>query len=156
MLYIEKSLLSEMIANVESFPEERCGFLFGHETQEYRTITKTRLAENVTQGDKHRRFEIGPLDYLSAENYAEKNKLQLLGIYHSHPDHIAVPSELDRSGAQPGFSYIIISTMHKKFSAIRSWRLNSSSQFEEEQINDQNIHQFNKINGNRIHSNTTA
>lgn len=155
-MYIEKSLLSEMIANVESFPEERCGFLFGHKTLEDRTITKTMVAENVTQGDKHLRFEIAPKDYLSAENFAEKNDLYLLGIYHSHPNQAAVPSELDRWAAQPDFSYIIISVIRQKFAEIRSWRLNNAFQFEEEKINDPNIHQFNKINGNSIHSNSTA
>ena len=142
VLYIEKSLLSEMVANVESFPEEQCGFLFGYKTLEDRIITKTRVAENVSQGDKHRRFEIAPKDYLTAENFAEKNDLHLLGIYHSHPNHAAVPSELDRSAAQPDFSYVIISIINKKFAAIRSWRLNNAFQFEEEKINDHPIHQF--------------
>jgi proteasome lid subunit RPN8/RPN11 len=54
-----------------------------------------------------------------------------LGIYHSHPNHPAIPSEHDRVAAQPYFSYVIISAMQGNIDHIRSWRLNEASQFEE-------------------------
>lgn len=121
-----------MIGYVEPYSEERCGFLFGYESTEDRTLTRVMTAKNVTKGDKHRNFEISPKDYLNAEDYAVRNKLLLLGIYHSHPNHPAVPSASDREAAQPYFSYVIISVIYKKFSAIRSWKLDDNLQFVEE------------------------
>ncbi|MDH4091254.1 MAG: M67 family metallopeptidase [Cyclobacteriaceae bacterium] len=136
MLRINSALLEEIIANVEHFSDECCGFLFGHDMYGDRTLTKTMVAKNVTQGERHREFEIAPLDYLKAERFAEQNNLALVGIYHSHPNCPAIPSERDRLCAQPYLSYIIVSVMNNKFADIRSWRLNADFQFEEEKINN--------------------
>src|SRR5688500_18557078 len=118
---------------VDAFPDECCGFVFGHEDSDgRRTITEARVVKNVKEGDKRRRFEIAPQDYLDAEKYAEEKQIELLGVYHSHPNHPAVPSEHDRAAAQPFFSYLIISVNDKIPGPIRSWRLNDDWQFEEE------------------------
>jgi proteasome lid subunit RPN8/RPN11 len=118
---------------VQAFPEECCGFVFGHEDSNgRRIITRARVVQNAKEGDKRRRFEISPQDYLDAEKYAEEQQIELLGIYHSHPNHPAVPSEHDRAAAQPFFSYLIISVNEKEPGPIRSWRLNDDWQFEEE------------------------
>ena len=97
-------------------------------------IEKITLVKNSKPGDKSRRFEIAPLDYLRAEQYADDSGLTLLGVYHSHPKHPAIPSELDRMAAQPWFSYLIISTLEDRSTHFRSWRLNEQEQFEEETI----------------------
>lgn len=132
VLYIKEPVLKEMIGNVEPFSEECCGFLFGYESTEDRTLTDVITARNVAKGDRHRNFEISPKDYLNAEDYAVRNNILLLGIYHSHPNHPAVPSASDREAAQPYFSYVIISVISKKISAIRSWKLDDNLQFVEE------------------------
>ena len=121
---------------VGSFPDECCGFFFGSEdARGDRTVTHVLVVNNAKEGDKRRRFEISPKDYLKAEQFADENDLQLLGVYHSHPNHPAIPSETDRLSAQPYFSYIIVSVYDKEVRDIRSWRLNSNSQFDEELIN---------------------
>jgi proteasome lid subunit RPN8/RPN11 len=118
---------------VDAFPDECCGFVFGHEDSNgRRIISEARVVKNVKEGNKRRRFEIAPQDYLDAEKYAEEKQLELLGVYHSHPNHPAVPSEHDRAAAQPFFSYLIISVNDKIPGPIRSWRLNDDWQFEEE------------------------
>jgi proteasome lid subunit RPN8/RPN11 len=118
---------------VNAFPDECCGFIYGHEDANgRRIITEAQVVVNVKDGDKRRRFEIAPRDYLNAEQYAEEHQLELLGVYHSHPNHPAVPSEHDRAAAQPFFSYIIVSVNDKQAGPIRSWRLNDDLQFEEE------------------------
>ncbi|HEX6430077.1 MAG TPA: M67 family metallopeptidase [Niastella sp.] len=118
---------------MDAFPDECCGFVFGHEDSNgRRIITEARVVKNVKEGDKRRRFEIAPQDYLDAEKYAEEQQLELLGVYHSHPNHPAVPSEHDRAAAQPFFSYLIISVNDKIPGPIRSWRLNDDWQFVEE------------------------
>lgn len=118
---------------VDTFPNECCGFLYGHEDSNGRRfITEAHVVTNAKEGDKRRRFEIAPHDYLEAEQYAEAHELELLGVYHSHPNHPAIPSETDRAAAQPFFSYVIISVNEKEPGPIRSWRLNDGGQFEEE------------------------
>ena len=125
-------LLNDAIA---AFPDECCGFLFGKEDANgLRAVTKIQVVNNAKEGDKRRRFAIAPLDYLRAEQYAEDNQLQLLGVYHSHPNHPAYPSEHDRVAAQPWFSYIIVSVLDGKPDALRSWRLNEEDQFDEENV----------------------
>ena len=120
---------------VQAFPDECCGFLFGEEDSEgNRTISDIQVVNNAKEGDKRRRFEIAPLDYMRAEQYAEENNQLLLGVYHSHPNHPAIPSEHDRVAAQPWFSYVIISVLEGKVGPVRSWRLNDEAQFEEETV----------------------
>lgn len=120
---------------VQAFPDECCGFLFGQEDIEgNRIISAIQVVNNAKEGDKRRRFVIAPLDYIKAEQYADDHQLTLLGVYHSHPNHPAIPSEHDRVAAQPFFSYIIISVLEGKIGPVRSWRLNEESQFEEETV----------------------
>jgi proteasome lid subunit RPN8/RPN11 len=141
MLVIEESPSNEMYRDaLQSFPDECCGFLFGKETAEVRRITDILVVNNSKEGDKRRRFEIAPKDYMNAERFAEKNNLQFLGIYHSHPKHPAIPSEHDRVAAQPYFSYVIIS-VDDVINDIRSWQLNDDLNFEEETIENQFITQ---------------
>ena len=136
-MHIRPNAVKDMIADaIGTFPDECCGFLFGTETDEERIIEEVMLVNNSKEGDKRRRFEITPKDYLKAERYADEKKFLLLGVYHSHPNHPAVPSEHDRVAAQPWFSYVILSVINKIYAGLRSWRLNEEQQFEEEKILD--------------------
>ena len=120
---------------LNSFPDECCGFFYGVEDSEgNRRITDILVVDNAKEGDKRRRFEISAKDYMKGEQYALQKDLQFLGVYHSHPNHPAIPSEHDRVAAQPYFSYIIISVLSDHTTHMRSWRLNDSLQFEEEDI----------------------
>jgi proteasome lid subunit RPN8/RPN11 len=140
MLIIEQKPLDEMYYDaLQSFPDECCGFFFGKETGDERIITNILVVNNSKEGDKRRRFEIAPKDYLDAERFADENELRLLGVYHSHPNHPAFPSEHDRVAAQPYFSYIIISVKENQIADIRSWQLSDKFQFEEEKIEKQFI-----------------
>jgi len=144
MILIDSKSFEEIKAeSIRIFPDECCGFLFGYEQADgTRTISKVLVVENAKHGDRRRRFEISPRDYMRAERFALENEIILLGIYHSHPNHRAIPSEHDRVAAQPWFSYVIIAVMQGQFDHIRSWRLNEDSQFEEENISS--VH-LNKI-----------
>ena len=137
MLHINQPSLDQMLADAErSFPDECCGFFFGTEEGDQRFVKEVLVVDNSKEGDKRRRFEIAPKDYLMAEAYAEEKGLLLLGVYHSHPNSPAIPSAYDRMAAQPYFSYIIISVFDGEFSHIRSWQLNDDLQFEVENINN--------------------
>jgi proteasome lid subunit RPN8/RPN11 len=140
MIVIEKGPLDQIKFQALSiYPDECCGFLFGKEDDEgKRIVSVIREVNNAKHGDKRRRFEITGKDYMLAERYAEENNLQLLGIYHSHPEHPAIPSELDRIAAQPWFSYLIVSVLKSQIDHIRSWRLNEIAAFEEENFSPTN------------------
>ena len=145
MLVIEQKPLDEMYKDaLQSFPDECCGFFLGKELEDERIVTNILVVNNSKEGDKRRRFEISPKDYLNAERFADDNDLQLLGVYHSHPNHPAIPSEHDRVAAQPYFSYIIISVKENEIAGTRSWQLNNDFQFEEETIENQLITNQNK------------
>jgi proteasome lid subunit RPN8/RPN11 len=130
-LNTEEQMLEDALL---AFPDECCGFLFGTENGDERLLTDILVVHNSKDGDKRRRFEIAPKDYLKAERHADEKGLALLGVYHSHPNHPAVPSEHDRVAAQPFFSYVIVSVYGDTIADVRSWRLNDDQQFEEEKI----------------------
>ncbi len=119
---------------IEIYPDECCGFLYGKE-QCGRVIEQAIPVTNSKTGDKRRRFEISPLDYLRAEQYAEENNIQLLGIYHSHPNHPAIASIHDLEKALPYFSYVIVSVFETQIADIMSWRLRDEKRiFEKEKV----------------------
>ncbi len=117
-----------------TYPHECCGFLYGQEEGNERVFTEAVEVNNTRDENRERRFEISALDYMKAEQYADENGLTLLGVYHSHPDHPAIPSEYDLRHALPYFSYIIASIRRGKLSSIYSWRLDDKGKFEQEDL----------------------
>jgi len=133
-IVVSSAVLRKMYKHLETtYPHEGCGFLLGSDDAS-REISELYLVENGHGGDQRRRFTILPEDYLRAESYAEKNGLALLGVYHSHPDHPAIPSEHDLKQAVPFFSYIIVSVAEGATTAITSWQLDDDGEFEQEKI----------------------
>lgn len=116
-----------------AYPDECCGFLYGTE-EGIRMINVAQPVTNEQEGSKRRRFQISGQDYMAAEQYADANSWQLLGVYHSHPDHPAIPSIHDLRQAMPFFSYIILSVKKGKVTDLRSWQINEKGQFAEEAL----------------------
>lgn len=134
-LDVYASAMNEMKSHGEdAFPNECCGFFYGEENDGFRVVTLAKRIENVKEGDQRRRFEISGKDYLKAERFAAKEGLTLLGIYHSHPVHPAIPSEHDLAVAMPWFSYLIVSVEPEGVDHVRSWQLTPDREFEEETI----------------------
>jgi len=133
MLVVPNHLIEQMNAHVEkAYPEEGAGFLIG-EKGEVKEILA--LSNSREQGARHNRFLFTPEDYLQAERKADKLGMDLIGVFHSHPDCPNIPSEYDREWAQPFFSYIITRVDHGKAVNSRSWRLlEDRSRYEEEEI----------------------
>ena len=134
---IRFDIAAENIMNDDAtgaFPDECCGFMYGRQEGDTRLISKALPINNSAVENRKRRFVISPQDYLKGEQFAIANELDLLGIYHSHPNHPAIPSEHDRVAAQPFFSYVIISVSEDGVKNVRSWLLNEQEQFEEEQV----------------------
>lgn len=117
-----------------SFPHECCGFLLGQDSPSHREIEEILEVDNRVEVNAERRFSISPRDYMKAERRALAAGLQLIGVYHSHPSHPAVPSIHDLRVALPTFSYAIVSVYADGLASIRSWQLNETSIFSEEPI----------------------
>jgi proteasome lid subunit RPN8/RPN11 len=107
----------------ECYPHECCGALFGRDGESHREILDLLPLENRHSESPRNRFKISPEDFRDAEKVAAKRGLDLVGWYHSHPDHPALPSEFDRAHAWPWYSYVIVSVEQRKSGQITSWRL---------------------------------
>lgn len=106
-----------------TFPEECCGFMFGSFKDDRVIVDSVKVVKNNHPDFRSRRFLISPEDYMNAEKYADENSLALVGVYHSHPNHPALPSETDRLAAMPGFTYIIYSIMDGEPADVSAWEL---------------------------------
>ncbi|HEY9152448.1 MAG TPA: M67 family metallopeptidase [Anaerolineales bacterium] len=136
MLNLSKEVLAQIHSQGENaYPEEGAGFLLGSEGAERAVKTILPLTNSREDSARHNRYLIRPEDYIEAELEADRLRLSLIGVFHSHPDHPNRPSEFDRDWAQPFFSYIITSVDSGKAMESRSWRLlEDRSQFVEEEI----------------------
>ena len=115
----------------ETYPHECCGALVGRG----RLVTEALALPNGAPEAPHRRFRIGPGDYRAAERRASEQGAELLGFYHSHPDHPARPSQFDLDHAWPVFAYVIVSVEAGRPGALTSWRLREDrSAFDEEPV----------------------
>jgi proteasome lid subunit RPN8/RPN11 len=115
----------------DAYPHECCGALIGREG----AVTESFALPNTTEEGPRRRFLVRPDDYRVAEAHASARGAELLGFYHSHPDHPAEPSRYDLDHAWPFFSYVILSVRNGEPVQMRSWRLREDrSQFDEESL----------------------
>jgi cysteine synthase B len=115
----------------ETYPNECCGALYGRDG----VVTATLALSNTTDEGPRRRFLVRPQDYTAAERRASELGAELLGFYHSHPDHPARPSQYDLDHAWPFFSYIIVSVRAGQPEAMTSWRLREDrSAFDPERL----------------------
>lgn len=107
----------------EAYPEECAGVLVGMDTGGMKVVVDVWRADNTHEGAREKRFLIEPLKIKEFEETARERDLDILGFYHSHPDHPAEPSEYDRDHAWPYYSYIITSVSGEEIKDTNSWLL---------------------------------
>jgi len=119
----------------EEYPHECCGALIGTEENGRRTVHYVLRLANERVDERERRYFISPQQVLMAERKARADGMLLLGYYHSHPDHPALPSEYDRSHAFPWYTYLIVSVRKGEPAEAQAWLLcEDRSQFDEQPI----------------------
>ena len=119
----------------QAYPEEGCGVMLGNVQGESRDVERVIVFENQREDSRHNRYLISPAQLLAAEKEARANGLEVIGFFHSHPDHPACPSAFDLEHAWPYYSYLIVSVERGKASVTQSWRLaEDRSGFEPEPI----------------------
>ncbi len=119
-------LTAQVRADLESwvragYPRETCGVLVGREERGLTRVLRAFQAENRVVERARDRYELDPGDFIAADGEARAQGLSVVGIWHSHPDHPAVPSETDRRAAWEGWSYLILSVGAEGVESLRSW-----------------------------------
>ena len=107
----------------EAYPEECCGALLGRRQDGAVSVVRVERLPNAREGDRRRRYVIAPGDYVRVEESADRDGLSLVGFYHSHPDHPAVPSEYDREHALPFFHYLVLAVAGGQPGEAAAWIL---------------------------------
>ena len=131
----------------ETYPNECCGALLGRDGVDgdsttvgggqlpIREILALFPLVNRRDDSPRNRFSVTAEDVRDAEKAAREKKLDVVGWYHSHPDHPARPSQYDREHAWPWYSYVIVSVAGGKPAEMTSWRLSDDrSEYAGEEI----------------------
>ena len=125
---------------VATYPHECCGALLGRDNDAdgrrvFREIRALHPLINRRDDSPGNRFSVSSEDVREAEKAAKDQGLEVVGWYHSHPDHPACPSQYDREHAWPWYSYIIVSVANRIPEDMTSWRLKDDRvEFEPEEI----------------------
>jgi proteasome lid subunit RPN8/RPN11 len=126
----------------ETFPYECCGALLGRDSASNEKVSAADESlvgtprevlglfplVNRRDDSPRNRFAVTADDVRDAEKAAREHGLEVIGWYHSHPDHPAQPSDFDREHAWPWYSYVIVSVMNGEPADMTSWRLNDDRQ----------------------------
>ncbi|NEU80414.1 M67 family metallopeptidase [Nostoc sp. UIC 10630] len=148
MIRLSPEHLQTIRAHAEStYPEECCGIILGYLASEGKIVVEVMPTENAwnteagaefsgerTAESKRRQYAIAPEVMLKTQKEARNRSLNIVGIFHSHPDHPAIPSECDRLYAWQGYSYIIVTVQNGKAGELKSWSLDDRHQFQAETI----------------------
>lgn len=137
-MQIARSVLAAIRQHLQSaYPTEGCGFLLGVRgpfgevvVSRYRAVPNRRLAGRKARN----RYLISPDDFLCAEHDARASSLQIVGVYHSHPDVAARPSSYDREHAWPWYRYLIVSVVGGAVRDERVWELTNKRRFVEQAL----------------------
>ncbi|MGR3221220.1 MAG: Mov34/MPN/PAD-1 family protein [Candidatus Anammoxibacter sp.] len=136
MIKIDQKNLETIKAFVKNaYPDECCGLLAGKAVGEKREVVEIHSLTNLNTERSKDRYEIDPAEYMKVDRDVFARKLDIIGIYHSHPDHPSKPSEFDAGRAWEGYSYLIVAIANGNEFDMKSWVFHDSTKtFEEEEI----------------------
>lgn len=119
MIRIDKSAWETMISHAEAaYPKECCGVMLGSEQH----VREAVPLPNVYTGPQEDFFVMDPRDLSRVDEGARKNGVEVLGIFHSHPDCDAYFSKRDLEHSCPWFSYVVLSVKNGRFDHANSYR----------------------------------
>ncbi len=130
-----RSVYDEIVSHAkDSYPNECCGVLIGNTLGSKKVLSSER-ATNINEERANDRYILDPKELNIIDKVARAASLDIIGFYHSHPDHTDRPSEFDRKEGQPGYSYMIVSVLEGTDVAVRCWRFSDEDEpFREEII----------------------
>jgi proteasome lid subunit RPN8/RPN11 len=106
-----------------AYPSEACGLLVGHTSSSGVVVVRITWARNLATERLADRYVLSPDDYLEADRNARRDELEIVGSWHTHPNHPPVPSRTDLAAAWQGFIYLIVSVGTKVPYQPRAWQL---------------------------------
>lgn len=115
----------------QQYPHEACGLLVGRGLPHATLIERAVPARNLAVERLQDRYVLDPDDFRAADEEARRAGLDIVGIWHSHPDHPARPSVTDLEAAWPGYSYLIVSVSEAGVQERRAWRLDGDEFIEQ-------------------------
>jgi proteasome lid subunit RPN8/RPN11 len=122
-------LLAQIRRHVEStYPEEACGVLVGRDWGDRRTVERVHALANASRELRTRAYQIAPEDFLLVDKEARETGLEVVGFYHSHPDHPPAPSRADRETAWPYYVYLIAAVWQGRMEKVQAFSLGSGEQ----------------------------
>lgn len=122
MIRIEEEAWAAMLAHArQCYPEECCGAMLGRREQGLKRVLSAVPLENAFPGPRRSRYELRPEDLLATERQAREQALEVLGIYHSHPDHPPCFSRTDLKNSCPWYSFVVLSIRQGRFAGAGSW-----------------------------------
>jgi proteasome lid subunit RPN8/RPN11 len=122
MIRVESAPWTAMVAHARaSYPNECCGAMLGTTDGENKVVHEAIVLENAFEGAQAARYELRPEDLLAADKAARERKMDLIGIYHSHPDCDAYFSKTDLQNSCPWYSFIVLSIQKGEFHHANSW-----------------------------------
>jgi proteasome lid subunit RPN8/RPN11 len=131
-IVLPKSIAMQIEAEgVRAYPNECCGILIGKEVDGKKRVERLAPMKNVFDaGEQYHRFSIDPLAQIEAEKSADEAGQMVLGYYHSHPDHPALPSEYDRTHVPPWsfYGHIIVAIEKGRPAAMTAWYMDEESE----------------------------
>jgi len=116
------------------YPDEGCGLLVGRFGPGARRVERVEPVGNRAPADRACRYAIDPEDFLAIEKRARLEGLEVVGFYHSHPDHPAEPSSTDRAAALTHYSYLIAGVRGGRVAELRAWRFDPDTGFAPESL----------------------
>lgn len=116
----------------ERYPFEACGLLVGRKVGDAIEVASVHRARNLERERAHDRYTVSPEDWLGTENGARAEGLEVVGIWHTHPDHPPLPSPTDLEGAWEGYTYLITHVTAHGAQASRAWRIARGAFVEQE------------------------
>ncbi len=104
-----------------AYPAECCGAMLGIKEDGAKQVTLAIPLQNAFDGPRESRYEVRPEDLLAATRDARSRGLELIGIYHSHPDRAASFSEIDLRNSCPWYSFLVLSIRNGEFDHANCW-----------------------------------
>ncbi len=122
MIKIDRQAWEEMVAHAQAtFPHECCGAMLGTVEGDQKVVTRARAMKNVSTTSKNDSYELDPKEQLVLEREARSAGLDVVGIYHSHPDCDAYFSQRDLANSCPWYSFVVLSVKAGQFDHANSW-----------------------------------
>jgi proteasome lid subunit RPN8/RPN11 len=122
MIRIQSEPWAAMVAHAQkTYPNECCGAMVGTLDGDSKMVSEAIALENAFEGAQAARYELRPEDLLAADRAARERGMDLIGIYHSHPDCDAYFSKTDLQNSCPWYSFVVLSIQKGKFDHANSW-----------------------------------